>query len=574
MKKREIVTAGVGETTISLKKDRSQFFVFVLPLLFILFFLLYPIMITVLRSFMGTGSKFNLSKLSLSGYEKFFTTKLYSSSLKNSLIVAISVTLGTIVIGVPMGYFVARVKIPGKKLMLSLGILPMIMPSFIGAFSWIILLGNQGILRYAFNFVLKPFGIEMPSIYGMFGMIFCMILTYFPYVFLLAEGAFSGANALLEDAAMLMGAKKLRIFRTITLPLILPSLGASALLVFVRAIGNFGIPAVIGRQAYTLPTLIYFRVNGFVDYNGASSIAVVNCIITGLVLWFQKSYVKKREYETVSATHTEIKQHVHPAARILAFLFCFIVLVLSLAPQVTIIIMSFFENWYGLLPTGFTLANYAIIPSTSSKELFNSFFLSMSATLLSALLGSILAYITERKRPFGAGFLDFAIMLPFILPGTVVSVALISAYARGSIIKLGGTYTIIIISYMIRRTPYTYRSVVASLSQLNPSLEEASTIAGASWFRTFRKVSVPLILPGIISGAILTFTTLLQELSTTVLLYSPKTRTIPVQIYIQVAENSLGRASALSTVLFVVVFIVVYLTNRSKKFSMTSGFKM
>ena len=165
-------------------------------------------------------------------------------------------------------------------------------------------------------------------------------------------------------------------------------------------------------------------------------------------------------------------------------------------------------------------------------------------------------------------------MLPFILPGTVVSVALISAYARGSIIKLGGTYTIIIISYMIRRTPYTYRSVVASLSQLNPSLEEASTIAGASWFRTFRKVSVPLILPGIISGAILTFTTLLQELSTTVLLYSPKTRTIPVQIYIQVAENSLGRASALSTVLFVVVFIVVYLTNRSKKFSMTSGFKM
>ena len=153
MKKREIVTAGVGETTISLKKDRSQFFVFVLPLLFILFFLLYPIMITVLRSFMGTGSKFNLSKLSLSGYEKFFTTKLYSSSLKNSLIVAISVTLGTIVIGVPMGYFVARVKIPGKKLMLSLGILPMIMPSFIGAFSWIILLGKPWcILFYSLFF--------------------------------------------------------------------------------------------------------------------------------------------------------------------------------------------------------------------------------------------------------------------------------------------------------------------------------------------------------------------------------------------------------------------------------------
>lgn len=574
MKKKEIVTTNIGETTINLKKDHTQFFVFFLPLLFILFFLLYPILITFVRSFMGTGAKVDFSKLSLSGYQKFFTTKLYMSSLKNSLIIAISVTIGTILVGVPMGYFVARVKIPGKKLMLSLGILPMIMPSFIGAFSWVILLGNKGILRYAFNFILKPFGLELPSIYGMFGMIFCMVLTYFPYVFLLAEGAFSGANALLEDAAMLMGAKKFRIFRTITLPLILPSLGASALLVFVRAIGNFGIPAIIGGQIYTLPTLIYLRINGFADYNGASAIAVVNCAITGLILWFQKSYVKKREYETVSATHTEIKQHTHPVTRILAFLFCFIVLVLSLAPQVTIIIMSFFKRWYGLLPEGFTLANYAKIPSKSSRELFNSFYMSIMATLLSAILGSILAYITERKKPFGAGFLDFAVMLPFILPGTVVSVALISAFARGRFIRLGGTYTIIIISYMIRRTPYTYRSVVASLSQLNPSLEEASTIAGASWFRTFRKVSVPLIMPGIVSGAILTFTTLLQELSTTILLYSPKTRTIPVQIYNQVAENRLGEASALSTILFIVVFVVVYITNKSKKLSISSGFKM
>lgn len=369
MKTRKSIPSRVGETSIDMKKDHTQFFVFVLPLAFILFFLLYPILITILRSFMGTGSNFDLSKMSLDGYRKFFTTKLYLSSLKNSLIVATSVTLGTILVGVPMGYFVARVKIPGKKIMLSLGILPMIMPSFIGAFSWIILLGNNGALRYAFNFLLKPFGIEMPSIYGMFGMIFCMILTYFPYVFLLAEGAFSGANALLEDAAMLMGAKKWRIFRTVTLPLILPSLGASALLVFVRAIGNFGIPAVIGRQVYTLPTLIHFRVNGFADYNGASSIAVVNCLITGIVLWFQKKYVKSREYETVSATHTEIRQHENPVIRVLAFIFCFIVLVLSLAPQVTIVIMSFFERWYGILPEGFTFANYAVIPSSSGKGL-------------------------------------------------------------------------------------------------------------------------------------------------------------------------------------------------------------
>lgn len=552
------------------KKDHTQFFVFTLPILFILFFLLYPIFITVLRSFMPAGAKFDLHNMSLKGYEKFSTTKLYKTSLKNSLIISLAVTFGTLIIGVPMGYFVARVKMPGKRLMLSLGILPMIMPSFIGAFSWVILLGNNGILRYAFNFLLKPFGIEMPSIYGYFGMIFCMILTYYPFVFQLAEGAFAGANALLEDSAMLMGAGKWRIFRTITLPLILPSLGASALLVFVRAIGNYGIPAMIGREIYTLPTLIYFRVNGFADYNGASTIAVVNCLITALVLFVQKKFVSAREYETVSATHTDIKEHTNIVFRVIASIFCLIVLILSLAPQVTIVIMSFFERWYGLLPEGFTLKNYTIIPKASGKEFLNSFYLSTMATILSAALGSILAYITERKKPFGAAFLDFSVMLPFILPGTVVSVALISAFSRW----IGNTYAIIIISYMIRRTPYTYRSVTASLTQLNPSLEEASTISGASWFYTFRRVSVPLILPGIIAGALLTFTTLLQELSTTILLYSPQTRTVPVQIYTQVAEGSLGPASALSTILLVVVFIVVMLTNRLNGVSMSSGFKM
>ena len=166
-------------------------------------------------------------------------------------------------------------------------------------------------------------------------------------------------------------------------------------------------------------------------------------------------------------------------------------------------------------------------------------------------------------------------MAPFILPGTVVSIALLSAFSGSSFIRLTGTYTIIVISYMIRRTPYVYRSVAASLTQLNPSLEEASTIMGASWFYTFRKVSVPLIIPAIVSGSILTLTTLLQELSTTILLYSGKTRTVPIQIYGAVQDGKLGQASALSVVLLVVVFIIVFMMNRRKgKGDFSSSFKM
>ncbi len=557
-----------------LQKDLTPYLVFLIPMAFLCLFLFWPLVTTFLRAFMRSGNKFNLESLSLSGFGKFFTSSLYQKSLRNSFIVGISVTGFSMLIGVPMGYFVARVKLPGKSLMLSLGILPVIMPSFIGAFSWIILLGRQGSVRHVINNLLGPLGIEMPPIYGMFGMIFCMTLTYYPFVFLLSHGAFSSANALLEDAGMLMGATRWHILRTITFPLVIPSLGAAALLVFIRAIGNFGIPAIIGADQYVLPTLIYFRVNGFWDLNGASSIAVVNVLITGFVLWFQKYVVSRREYETISASHVEIKQHSHSAMRLIAGLYCLVILVVSLAPQIVIIVMSFFEKWQGLLPEGFTFANYSQIPQKSSRELLNSMYLSTIATILTAVLGSIIAYITERRKPVGAGLLDMAVMAPFILPGTVVSVALISAFSAKSFLPLNGTFAIIIIAYMVRRTPYVYRSVAASLTQLNPSLEEASTIAGAHWLYTFRRVSVPLILPGIISGSILTFSTLLQELSTTILLYGSNTRTVPIQIYGSVADGKLGEASALSVILLVVVFIIVYATNKSKGRSLSAGLKM
>ena len=556
------------------QKDFSQILIFAVPMVFLAVFLLYPLGSTLVRAFWTPVEGLEFSGWSLQGFKEFFSNSLYMKSLKNSFIVSFAVTIFTIIIGVPMGYFVARVNIPCKRLIISLGTLPIIMPSFVGAYTWVILLGNKGVVRVFLNWLLGPLGIKIPSIYGMFGMILCMTLTYYPFVFQLSYGAFASSNALLEESAMLMGASKGRILRTITFPLILPSLGAAALLVFVRAIGNFGIPAIVGGNNYVLPTLIFFEVNGSMNINGACSIAVINVAITAFVLYLQKFVVARHEYETVSATHTQIKQHDGKAIKIIATLFCVIILVLSLLPQLTIIVMSFFERWNGLLPTGFTLKNYTRIPKYSHKELFNSFYLSIVATLLCAVIGSVIAYITERKKPKGAALLDLSLMAPFILPGTVVSIALLSTFSGDSVLRLTGTYTLIIISYMIRRTPYVYRSVCARLTTLNPSLEEASTIAGATWFYTFRKVSVPLIIPAVVSGSILTLTTLLQELSTTILLYSGRTRTVPIQIYSAVQNGKLGQASALSVILLVIVFVITYVMNGKQEGGMASAMKM
>ncbi|GAB4372266.1 MAG: iron ABC transporter permease [Spirochaetales bacterium] len=554
-------------------KDWTPYLVFTIPLVFLSLFMFWPLLSTFLRAFMGPGFEMRYGTFTLENFHKFYTSSLYYRSLRNSFIVSVSVVFFTLLIGIPMGYMVARVKLPFKNLILALGILPIILPSFVGAFSWIILLGRQGVVRKVLNPVLEWFGISLPPVTGMFGMIFVMTVTYYPFIFLLCHGAFESANPLLEEAGMIMGASRFRIFRRITLPLIIPSIGAGAIIVFIRVIGNFGIPAIIGGDQYVLPTLIYFQVSGFWDINGAASISLVSVLVTTLALILQKYIVSRRQYETLSASRSVHHLHTHPLARLFSALFVFLVLLVSLAPQLTMLIMSFFTSWYGLLPKGFTLQNYLRIPQIASKTIQNSLFLSSLATLIAGILGCIIAYITERRKPKGAFILDMAVMAPFILPGTVVSVAIISAFA-GVPFALGGTYTIIIIAYVVRRTPYVYRSVVASLTQLNPALEEASWISGASWFYTFRRVSLPLILPAVLTGMILTFTTLLQELSTTILLYSAKTRTVPIQIYGAVADGKFGEASALSVLLIVTVFIIVYLANRWRGKNFAAGLRI
>jgi len=556
-----------------IKQDYTPYIVLSIPMVFLLFFLIWPLGTTVGRAFIERGQDFSLSNFSFANFDRFFTSTMYQRSLRNSFLVAFSVVFFTLLIGVPMGYFVARVEMPFKRVMLSLGILPIITPAFVGAFSWIILLGRQGVLRYLINRILTIFGWTLPPIYGLFGIIFTMTLVYFPFVFLLSHGAFKSSNPLLEESAMIMGAKNSRILRTVTVPLILPSLGAAAILVFIRSIGNFGIPAILGGQQYVLPTLIYFRVNGFWDLNGAAAIAMISVMIVIIALWMQKKIISSREYETISTASSEHKLYKHPIIKIIANVYCWFILIIALAPQITIFIMSFFEKWRGLLPIGFTLNNYLSIPQIASKPIFNSLYLALTASFFTAILGSLIAYIVERRRPKGAILIDFTVMTPFVLPGIVVAVALLTTFSSGPII-LSGTYTIIMISFIVRRTPYVFRSVCASLTQLDEALEESSLIAGANWFYTFRRVTLPLILPGIIAGTILTFSTLLQELSTTILLYSSKTQTLPIQIYNAVADGKFGEASALSVLLMLTVFIFVYLMNIFVGESSSSGLKL
>ena len=557
-----------------LKKDYTPYIVLGLPIIFLIVFLVWPLLQTVLHAFVLRGQELTWGNLTLQNFRRFFQPGLYQRSLYNSIVVSLAVVFFAMLAGVPMGYFLARVRMPFKNIFLAINVLPLILPSFVGAFSWIILLGYQGGLRQVINSVIGVFGLSLPPIYGYPGMILTLTLSYYPYVVLLSHGAFQSANYLLEEAAMLMGARKGRIMRTITLPLVLPSLGAAAILVFIRAIGDFGIPTVLGGDKYVLPTLIHFRISGFWDLNGAAAISIVSVLITVIILWVQKRVVQAREYETVSTARSEMTLHEQPVVRRIALIYCTLLTLVSLLPQVTLVIMSFFERWVGFLPTGFTLQNYSAIPRLLRGPIANTFFLATTASIIAAIFGSLLAYILVRRRPKTAILLDLSVMLPFVLPGIVVAVSLLTTFSGGPIV-LAGTYTIIIISYVIRRTPYVFRSVSASLTQLDPALEEASMISGGTWWYTFKRVSFPLVLPGILSGTILTFVTLLDRAcATVILLYSAKTRTLPVAIYDAVADAKYGEASALSVLLMAAVFVIVYLMNVVTGKSFSSSFKL
>jgi len=550
-------------------KDYTVYLVLGLGVLFVVVFLAYPLLRTILIAFVPNGRELSFSNMSLVNFEKFLTSNLYRRSLINSFYISFAVVGLTMLIGVPMGYLVARVEIPGKHVLLSLSVVPLIMPAFLGAFAWIILLGRNGALRYVFERV----GIDLPPIYGPFGVILAMTLMYYPFVFLLSEGAFETANPTLEESAAVMGARLPRILRTISLPLIIPSIAAGGILIFIRAISNFGVPAIVGGSTYVLPTLIYFQVNGFWNLHAAAAISLVSVLITGGALWLQRYIVSRREYETISASRSKLHIHRHPVAKALAIVFCWGVVLVSLFPQFTLIVMSFFKTWNGLWPRGFTLSHYLAIPKFLSGPIKNTLILATSSSLGAAMIGTLIAYVVQRRRPPGSAVLDYAVMLPFILPGIVVAVALLSSFSSGYLI-LRGTYWIMIISFVIRRTPYVFRSVSAGLTQLDPALEEASILSGATWFQTFRKVTLPLIFPTLASGTILTFATLLTELSTSILLYSAKTRTLSIAIYDSVNDGDYGLASALAVVLFFTVFAVTYAINRYTGKSMAASFRI
>ena len=539
--------------------------------IFVLFaFLLYPIGKSILSSFVENGDTLEFSNYTLLNFENFFSNMLYKNALYHSLIVAVGVTILSTSIALPAAYALSRISLPFRGILLSLSVIPLISPPFIGAYSWVTLLGRSGIVTH---YVDSWFGIELPSIYGAFGIILALTLSYFPYVLLIVQGALSAADPFIEENAHVMGASRSRILRTVTFPLIIPSIAAGGIIVFVKALGNFGVPAILGGEYYVLPTLIYFQVHGYFNLNGAAAIALVNVfIVLGTILILTKIN-KKRGYVTVTSGSRRSVQITDFGPRVFANVYCWGLMFLALLPHMMVVFQSFVERWPGtLFPTQYGFANYGRIIGEMQTPFTNSLILATVATIMCVVFGTLASYTSVRRKFFGKWALDLTIMLPFVLPGIVTGVAYLTTFNSG-ILVLSGTSAILVLAYFVRRIAYVFRTVTAAISQVDIKLEEASLVCGASWGWTMKKITIPLVAPGIVAGAILVFSTLISEMSVTIMLYSAKWKTISIAIYEYVVSDELFDASAMGSITIVVTLLLVLLSSKLLGKSMAEMFR-
>lgn len=353
----------------------------------------------------------------------------------------------------------------------------------------------------------------------------------------------------LEEASESLGSNKLRKLRTVTLPLIFPTLSTGALMVFMASFADFGTPMLLGQGIKLLPILAYEQ---FINEMGsnpamASTLSMILLSVSTGILFLQRYLVTRKSYSMSSMRPPKVIK-LKPLQKFFAMLFVWLVLAVSLIPQITVITTSFLKTNGPVFTNQFSLDSYREVLFRVPQAIINTFSYSALAIVFMVVAGLLLSYIVVRRSSKISALLDTLIMIPYVIPGTVLGISFIVAFNKPPI-EITGTWIILVIAYSIRKLPYTMRSSTAILYQIDRSVEEASISLGVPPMKTFFKTTAILMLPGVLSGAILSWVTTINELSSTIVLYTGATSTITVAIYSQVFTSSYGTAAALASIL-------------------------
>ena len=505
-------------------------------------FLIYPLFSLFVSAFQNADT----GAFSLENFVRFFQRKYYYQSMINSFSVTACVTVLAIIIGTTLAYFMSLYKIRGKNIVEICIIISLLSPPFIGAYSWILIGGRSGILT---TWLYDTFGYEFPSIYGFAGILLVLTLKLYPFIYLYVAGALKNIDSALIEAAESLGCSGIRKVVTVIVPLITPTILAGALMVFMNAMADFGTPMLIGEGFNVMPVMIYAEfINEVGDQaNFAAAMAAIMVIITSTIFLLQKYIVNRKSFTMSSLRPMQVKQ-MKGIWNVVMHAAIYLLVAISMIPQLVVVYTSFLKTSGSIFVDGYSLDSYYTIFESLGTAISNTYLFSTSAIIAIIFLGMTVAYLTTRRKSWLTEIIDTLTMFPYIIPGSVLGITLLLAFNDEPLL-LSGTALIIIISLVIRRLPYTLRSSSAILYQISPSIEEASISLGASPLRTFFKVTAVMMLPGVMSGAILSWITAINELSSSVILFTGATKTMSVAIYTEFIRASYGTAAALSTIL-------------------------
>jgi len=518
-----------------------------------LFFLL-PVLKVLGASVLDASGK----NFTLSNYITILSSRFYLNGLTNSLMIAAASAISTALIGVPFAFCLARLPIGGKPVLLALAALPLVLPSFVGAYALVLLFGRAGLVTG----LLHSIGIPFDSIYGAKGIIAVYTLTLYPYVVLPVTAAFKAIDHSVEEAAQNLGSSRARMLRTVTLPLVVPSILAGALLVFIEALENFGVPFVLAEDKTILSVEAYKLFVGETTDNPASAgvLGVLLVVCTVAALLVQRRLLSRRHYATGARRSTPLLS-VSPSIRRLAAAYCWIVVGAAIVPFAAVVVISLMRFSGPVLHFAVSADNFAQLFQRSYRPLGNTLLLATLAACGATLIGVPIGYIVARHRSRLSALIDVVATSPFAVAGTVLGIGLVMAFSNGVLI-LTGTSLIIILAYMVRKLPFSVRSAGAILQQIDPSLEEASINLGVPPALTFLRITVPLMLGGIVGGFVLTFVTVASELSATIVLYSGPWTTMTIVMFQALEGTSPGIAAAAATVLIICTLVPVALVYR------------
>jgi iron(III) transport system permease protein len=556
-------------------RQRSSYIVASSLAFFLLIFLVVPVGKVIYVAFQDSST----GALTLVNFIDFFKTSLFQESFFNSLYVAGMAVLIASLISMPLAYFTTRFNFGGSILIQTLGIVPLIMPPFVGAVAMQLLFGSNGSINLLFD---QWFGINIPFMEGLNGVILVESIHYFPFILINLSASLNNIDRSMEEAAQNLGSSGMRLFRRIVLPLAMPGYLAGASLVFLKAFDDLGTPLLLNVNNMLAPQA-YLRISsiGISDPMGYV-ISVILVIFSLFALWVSMLASKGKDYSGGGKGASGLlKRDMRGWEKIGAYALIIIILMLVLSPHIALLLLSFGTIWsYSVLPDAFTTVHYVEVFSTAREYITNTLLYAGLAASFDVAFSVAIAYVVSRTTVIGRKWLDYTATGALAIPGVVLGIGYLRTFNDFNVPLIGkplaGWWVIIVVALAVRRLPYALRACTAALHQVSLSLEEAAENLGAGKVTIVRKIVVPLMVGGIVAGFVTSFATAAVELSATLMLVTAESDaplSYGIYVFMQSAAGR-GPGAALGLIAVVVVALGSYLAHhfieRNKRLQITA----